>query len=475
VCSSDLHAAGVAVAIAGEARGDVVREHVPAPQPRHFRVERLHVGHAAAEHDDVGVEDVDHAGQGPRQPLAVAPEVASVALERRAAEVGLDAALAPAIAVRQRKVRSGRQGQRVMSPFAGDGVGAGEDLAADRDAAADAGAEDHAEDRMRALPRAVGGLREREAVGVVLDAHLAADGPLQVLLERPADEPRRVGVLHPAVDKRQGAGNPYTDRSRSRLSYQRTDRGHGGVIVAARRHHALAQPFAPVRRERDYLDLGAAQIDAYTRHVLSVHGFCPATHGSAAIFARGSCLVQNPAAHLPGAPGGLPPALASGGAPTVELLSSADDLTRIAPQWNELHERAAAASIFNSWIWQYQWWQVYGGSQPLRILVARDESRVLGIVALYVQEAKALGRRVRLLRFVGTGADTHPDDLGPVLAAGAEQAASLALARAALRVAGVDVVLATDIDPHSPVARSLEQAAAEARAPSFTGESERIA
>jgi len=185
--------------------------------------------------------------------------------------------------------------------------------------------------------------------------------------------------------------------------------------------------------------------------------------------------VQNPAAHLPGAPGGLPPALASGGAPTVELLSSADDLTRIAPQWNELHERAAAASIFNSWIWQYQWWQVYGGSQPLRILVARDESRVLGIVALYVQEAKALGRRVRLLRFVGTGADTHPDDLGPVLAAGAEQAASLALARAALRVAGVDVVLATDIDPHSPFARSLEQAAAEARAPSFTGESERIA
>lgn len=189
--------------------------------------------------------------------------------------------------------------------------------------------------------------------------------------------------------------------------------------------------------------------------------------------------MQKSVAHpLSGAPGGLAQTLASGGgfgAPAVELLSSADDFTRIATQWNELHERAEAASIFNSWIWQYQWWQVYGRSQPLRILVARDESRTLGLVALYIQVTKVMGVQVRSLRFVGTGADTHPDDLGPVLAPGAEEAAALALARAALRVADVDVVLATDIDPRSPFARALEQAAAEARLGSFTGESERIA
>jgi len=187
--------------------------------------------------------------------------------------------------------------------------------------------------------------------------------------------------------------------------------------------------------------------------------------------------VQKSVAHFTGAHGRAQ-ALASGGgpgAPAVELLSSADDLTRIAPHWNELHERATAASIFNSWIWQYQWWQVYGRSQPLRILVARDGNRTLGIVALYVQTVKVLGLRVRLLRFVGTGADTHPDDLGPVLAVGAEETTALALARAALRVADVDVVLATDIDPHSPFARALEQAAADAGLSRFTSESERIA
>jgi CelD/BcsL family acetyltransferase involved in cellulose biosynthesis len=194
--------------------------------------------------------------------------------------------------------------------------------------------------------------------------------------------------------------------------------------------------------------------------------------------------VQRSAAPSSGAPGGFAQALASGegaGAPEVELLSSTDDLTRIAAQWNELHERASAASIFNSWIWQYQWWQVYGRAQPLRVLVARDENRAtgekqtLGIVAFYVQTVKVLGVRVRLLRFVGTGADTHPDDLGPVLAAGAEEAAALALARTALRIADVDVVLATDIDPRSCFARALEQAATEVRLTRFTGESERIA
>jgi CelD/BcsL family acetyltransferase involved in cellulose biosynthesis len=188
--------------------------------------------------------------------------------------------------------------------------------------------------------------------------------------------------------------------------------------------------------------------------------------------------VQNPAAHFSGGQGGPAQATVSGGgpgAPEVELLSSADDFTRIAPQWNALHEQAAAASVFNSWIWQYQWWQVYGRAQPLRILVARDQNRTLGIAALYVQTARVMGLSARLLRFVGTGADTHPDDLGPMLAPGAEEATALALARAALRVAGVDVVLATDIDPRSLFARALEQAAAEAGLSSFTSESERIA
>ena len=49
------------------------------------------------------------------------------------------------------------------------------------DAAAHAGAEDHAEDDLGARARAVGRLGQREAVRVVLDAHLAAERVLEIL------------------------------------------------------------------------------------------------------------------------------------------------------------------------------------------------------------------------------------------------------------------------------------------------------
>src|SRR5436305_899759 len=100
----------------------------------------------------------------------------------------------------------------------------------------------------------------------------------------------------------------------------------------------------------------------------------------------------------------------------VQFLTSAEEFARLAPDWNRIHGAAAAASVFNSWVWQYQWWQVYGGGQPLRILVALEHGETLGILALYIQTIQVLGVPVRLLRFVGTGADTHPDDVGPVLA-----------------------------------------------------------
>jgi CelD/BcsL family acetyltransferase involved in cellulose biosynthesis len=159
----------------------------------------------------------------------------------------------------------------------------------------------------------------------------------------------------------------------------------------------------------------------------------------------------------------------------VQFMTSADDFARLAPDWNRLHEEADAASVFNSWISQYQWWQVYGAGQPLRILVALEHGQTLGILALYIQTIRVLGLRVRLLRFVGSGADTHPDDLGPVLAPGREEAVARALAQAALHVSDADVVLLTDIDPRSPLPRALEQAAAAARREPLTGISERIA
>ena len=143
----------------------------------------------------------------------------------------------------------------------------------------------------------------------------------------------------------------------------------------------------------------------------------------------------------------------------MQFLTAPAEFAALAPEWNRMHEQADAASVFNSWIWQYHWWQVYGGVHPLRILVALERGAMVGILPVYIHAKRALGVRARLLRFVGTGGDTGPDDLGPVLAPGREAGAAAALANALLRVAHTDVYLFTDIDPDSVFAQALTDAA----------------
>lgn len=138
----------------------------------------------------------------------------------------------------------------------------------------------------------------------------------------------------------------------------------------------------------------------------------------------------------------------------VSCESTEEAFAALAPEWNRLHERAANASVFNSWMWLYQWWQVYGRGQPLRILVAVADGETVGILPLYVQTERVLGVPVRILRLIGTGGDTYPDDLGPVLAHGRQKAAARALARTTLRLPA-DVVLLTDLDAASSFPRQM--------------------
>jgi CelD/BcsL family acetyltransferase involved in cellulose biosynthesis len=172
---------------------------------------------------------------------------------------------------------------------------------------------------------------------------------------------------------------------------------------------------------------------------------------------------------------GQEPAARSSAEIAVSLATSLQEFADLAPEWNRLHDEADAASVFNSWMWLYEWWHTYGKGRRLCILVAREAGATVGVLPLYFDQARALGMPVRLLRFVGTGADTHPDDLGPVLARGRELSAALALARAALRVAGADVWLFSDIDPRSIFPAALEAAAGELGYAAARGGGERIA
>jgi CelD/BcsL family acetyltransferase involved in cellulose biosynthesis len=81
---------------------------------------------------------------------------------------------------------------------------------------------------------------------------------------------------------------------------------------------------------------------------------------------------------------------------------------------------------------------------------------------------------VRLLRFVGTGGDTVPDDLGPVLARGREAETARVLADALLAIRGWDVLLLTDMNPDCAFTAALAGATRAAGLKTMSGPSERI-
>src|SRR6185295_9042948 len=87
----------------------------------------------------------------------------------------LDAAMLAAEARRARPLVVGGPRQRVVPPLAANRIAAFEHAAIDDDPAADAGAEDDAEYDTGAASRAVGRLRQREAIRIVREC----DGPSQ--------------------------------------------------------------------------------------------------------------------------------------------------------------------------------------------------------------------------------------------------------------------------------------------------------
>ena len=285
------------MAVGHEPGRDVVRENPFAPQAGDVSVEPVNVRQPAAEHDDVGIEHVDDAGQcpgeaffvgfhrGPGRVIAghgagrdvggrglLSGGLAEFPHQRRTREECLHAPPLAAIARRPGPFPVGGPGEGVVAPFPGDGVGPFHGKAADDEAAADAGAEDHPEHHVGSGGGAVGGLGDGETVGVVGKTNRAPERHSQIRLERSTDEPGGIGVLDQAGGGRDGAGDGDADACRGagaclEAGDQFGDGGDGGLVTAGRRGDAQARLLGPVRRQRHAFDLGAAEVDADT-HVM---------------------------------------------------------------------------------------------------------------------------------------------------------------------------------------------------------------
>ena len=217
---------------------DAIGKSVALNEWRNIAVQPLDVRQSSAQHDHIGVHDVDHVREAARESILVglhyrdridvagvgrrgdlrcaqilARSDAKLARQSRSREESLDASGFTAVTWRPGRFIRIRPRQWIVTPFACDAVASRYHAPVDHDSAADSGSDDHAEHHARVARRAIDGFREREAVRVVLDADGAAELRGEIAIQRPSIEHDTVGILDESGARRNRARSSDADRA----------------------------------------------------------------------------------------------------------------------------------------------------------------------------------------------------------------------------------------------------------------------
>jgi CelD/BcsL family acetyltransferase involved in cellulose biosynthesis len=142
----------------------------------------------------------------------------------------------------------------------------------------------------------------------------------------------------------------------------------------------------------------------------------------------------------------------------VEEIGDSVGLKSLANKWNNILAQSESDSVFLTWEWIINWWQVYGGGKELRVLVLKDQHEdIVAIAPFYVRTKKILGDlSINEMRFLGTGEDVSPDYLDVIIKRGFENEAINLLIKYLAVKNGWDVANLTDIVSTSSTIRAIQ-------------------
>jgi CelD/BcsL family acetyltransferase involved in cellulose biosynthesis len=92
-------------------------------------------------------------------------------------------------------------------------------------------------------------------------------------------------------------------------------------------------------------------------------------------------------------------------------------------EWNALVDRSATNTIFQTLEWHASWWKTLAGSARPVVLLAEAAGELVAVAPLMLSERRHLGRKRRILEFIGNGSSDYcdiifdrmrPDALGSV-------------------------------------------------------------
>ena len=195
--------------------------------------------------------------------------------QRRAGKEGFQTTGPATPASRSRNFVGRRPGQWIVPPLPSDRIGADDNLLSDGYPAPDPRPENDAEDRIHPCAGAIGCLGQCETIRVIGEPRRPGERGLDVVLQRPPDQPRRIGVLDETGGRRQRTRNPDPDRCcRADLLLDRSPITSMIVLISRaiipdRGGDAAAHAHQARDVDSGSLDLGAAEIDADAKPVLT--------------------------------------------------------------------------------------------------------------------------------------------------------------------------------------------------------------
>lgn len=160
----------------------------------------------------------------------------------------------------------------------------------------------------------------------------------------------------------------------------------------------------------------------------------------------------------------------------LQVITDDAGIIALEPDWRRIHAEARDVSIFSGWDWLSLWWHHYGGERRLRVLVASADGVIVGILPLYIERSR-LVRFVSIqnLRMVGSGGDTSPDYLGPIVLEQFREQACQAFAGWIANSSEWDMLHLNDLVSGTGIRKCIATACATYRRPVRIGTAAKIA
>ncbi|MFQ5802589.1 MAG: GNAT family N-acetyltransferase [Candidatus Methylomirabilales bacterium] len=93
----------------------------------------------------------------------------------------------------------------------------------------------------------------------------------------------------------------------------------------------------------------------------------------------------------------------------IERIGDFRELDGCRESWNALVQTGWTNTIFQTYEWNRCWWEVFGGSNELLILVAKEDNTVEAVAPMMVVRRRARTRERRVVTFLGGGASDYCD------------------------------------------------------------------